>query len=61
MKKSNARFFHGEPVFSGKQPLSFPNGQKCMKTHFSVSHYPHPSFHIPLSGATGATGASTLP
>ena len=33
MKKSNVRFFHGEPVFSGERPPCFPNGQKCINMH----------------------------
>jgi hypothetical protein len=54
MKKSNVRFFHGEPVFSDEQPMLFPEGEKCINIQ---SH----SFIIPhSSGATGATGASTV-
>jgi hypothetical protein len=58
MKKSNVRFFHGEPVFSSERPMLFPNGQNCINMHSAIINYPHSIFHLP--GATGATGATTV-
>jgi hypothetical protein len=48
MKKSNVRFFHGEPLFL--QNRAAPAEKR-------MSLIPPPSFHYP--GATGATGASS--
>ena len=39
MKKSNARFFHGEPVFSGEQYSAFPERTEMHKYAFPC--FPH--------------------
>jgi hypothetical protein len=36
MKKSNVRFFRGEPPFSGEQPLLFQEHVKMHKCAFRV-------------------------
>jgi hypothetical protein len=54
MKKSNVRFFHGEPVFSARSPHAYSERTKKHKIFiscFSTIHLPHSSF----PGATGAT------
>jgi hypothetical protein len=66
MKKSNVRFFHGEPVFSNEQPIFFSERVKMRKYAFPAFQLssilvPHSSFHhLGATGATGATGASTV-
>jgi hypothetical protein len=59
MKKSNVRFFHGEPVFSDKRLAFFPEHQELHK--YALPDFqliPPSTFLIP--GATGATGATTV-